>query len=312
MKGYVGITDDDWYRYLAEHPEITEINFWKPSDLREFKRIDVGEPFLFKTHAPHNSVVGGAFFSGYAHLRVSEAWELLDEGNGAATLGQMRERISRYRKEAMADDDDPIIACIFLHDPFFLPADAPADPPPDFDIRYIVQGKTYDLAKDARYADYFHRVGAGGGRVLFDIDESKPWHRSGPVYGEPKPRPVRRGQDSFKAVVLHAYGARCAVTGSAIRPALQAAHIRPLPAGGEHRTDNGILLRSDIHTMFDRGYLGLDTEHRLLVSPRLRRDFDDTDWFYDRDGCRLSVPERRPDRPHREFVEWHRDNVFRS
>ena len=38
-----------------------------------------------------------------------------------------------------------------------------------------------------------------------------------------------------------------------IRPVLQAAHIRPLPAGGEHRLDNGLLLRSDVHTLYDRG-----------------------------------------------------------
>ncbi|WP_431897560.1 HNH endonuclease signature motif containing protein [Nonomuraea sp. bgisy101] len=49
---------------------------------------------------------------------------------------------------------------------------------------------------------------------------------------------------------------------------LQAAHIRRLARGGEHRLDNG-LLRSDVHTLFDRGYLAVD----LLVRPRLREEF---------------------------------------
>jgi putative restriction endonuclease len=43
--------------------------------------------------------------------------------------------------------------------------------------------------------------------------------------------------------------------------------------GGEHRLDNGLLPRSDVHTLFDRGYLAVDSRHRLLVSPRLHEDF---------------------------------------
>jgi hypothetical protein len=46
-------------------------------------------------------------------------------------------------------------------------------------------------------------------------------------------------------VVLDAYHRRCAVTGTHIPPVLQAAHIRPVEHGGEHRLDNGLLLRSD-------------------------------------------------------------------
>lgn len=67
---------------------------------------------------------------------------------------------------------------------------------------------------------------------------------------------------------------------------LQAAHIRPVSDGGENRLDNGLLLRSDVRTMFDDGYLGVDPAHRLVVSPRLR--------------------------PHREFLEWHLETVFKA
>jgi putative restriction endonuclease len=78
--------------------------------------------------------------------------------------------------------------------------------------------------------------------------------------------PYRLGQRSFQAVVLDAYHRRCAITGTHIPPVLQAAHIRPVTEGGEHRLDNGLLLRSDVHILFDRGYLGVDPRYRLLVS----------------------------------------------
>jgi putative restriction endonuclease len=141
-------------------------------------------------------------------------------------------------------------------------------------------------------------------------DDASPWSLPGPVYGERRLVAQRLGQRAFQAVVLDAYSRRCAVTGDKIVPVLQAAHIRPLPAGGEHRLDNGLLLRSDVHTLFDRGYLGVDVHHRLLVSPRLRGEFGNGEEFYARAGEHIEVPARRADRPSKDFLEWHLDEVF--
>jgi len=78
MRGYVGVTDGDWYHFLADRPEVSsaEVNFWRPGGGRGFHALAQGEPFFFKTHAPHNRVVGGGFYSGFAALRVSEAWQM--------------------------------------------------------------------------------------------------------------------------------------------------------------------------------------------------------------------------------------------
>ena len=120
-------------------------------------------------------------------------------------------------------------------------------------------------------------------------------------------------QQAFKALVLTAYQRRCAITGAKIAPTLQAAHIRPVAQGGEHRLDNGLLLRSDVHIMFDRGYLGVDDKLRLHVSPRLRDEFGNGEDFYARSGESLvSLPTRRVDRPNREALTWHMDTLFKS
>jgi putative restriction endonuclease len=169
--------------------------------------------------------------------------------------------------------------------------------------------ESYDLAVHPKARYFEELVFRLLGRHV-EVDFSQRWHRPGPVYGDPRLAPRRLGQGSFKAVMLQAYDGRCAITGSRIRPTLQAAHIRPVSKRGEHRLDNGLLLRSDVHTMFDRGYLGVDPEHRLMVSPRLRADFGNGDEFYARAGQPVVVPERRPDRPNREFLEWHTDEVF--
>jgi putative restriction endonuclease len=132
------------------------------------------------------------------------------------------------------------------------------------------------------------------------------------VFGDPRLAPYRLGQRSFQAVVLNAYRRRCAITGTKIRPVLQAAHIRPVSEGGEHRLDNGLLLRSDVHTLFDRGYLGVDPAYRLRVSPRLRDDFGNGDHFYAQAGQLVALPEHRADRPQRDFLQWHLDEVFKA
>ena len=203
-----------------------------------------------------------------------------------------------------------MIGYIFIRDIRSFPTDTSAEPPPGF-APNVVQGKGYDLAVSPALS-YFEELLRRLLQVNVDIDLSGPWHRGGPVYGDCRLTPQRLGQRAFQAVVLGAYERRCAVTGDKIRPVLQAAHIRPLPAGGEHRLDNGLLLRSDVHTLYDRGYLAVDPQHRLLVSPRLRDEFGNGERFYANAGQRIALPSRRADRPNREFLEWHIDEVYKA
>jgi putative restriction endonuclease len=173
-----------------------------------------------------------------ARLRVSEAWELFGQANGADSIEQMRTRVSRYRRAPIGGGEDPAIGCLFVRDVGFFPPDGITEPPPAF-ARNIVQGKSYDLA-DPSVAPYFGvllQQLLGGGAVQPDF--SQPWHRPGPVFGDPRLAPYRLGQRSFQAVVLDAYHRRRAISGTRIPPVLQAAHIRPVAKGGEHRLDNG-------------------------------------------------------------------------
>ncbi|HEX6450226.1 MAG TPA: HNH endonuclease [Trebonia sp.] len=312
MRGYVGVTDGEWYRFLAERPEDTGglVNFWRPGGGSAFRALQVGEPFFFKTHAPHNRVVGGGFFSGFAALPVSEAWGMYGEANGVASLEQMLERIAHYRREPIGVHEDPVIGCVFVRDVTFFPDNMEQEPPPRF-ASNIVQGKTYDMG-EPEVSGYFGDLMQLVLGKAIELDFSQPWHSAGPVFGEPRLAPYRLAQQAFKAVVLDAYHGHCALTGTKIRPVLQAAHVRPVTKGGENRLDNGLLLRSDVHTMFDNGYLAVDPRHKLLVSPRLRTDFGNGEEFYAKAGEVIALPDRKVDRPNREFLEWHLETVFKA
>lgn len=305
MRAFVGVTDWEWYRFLAERPELDEVNFWRPSGLG-FRALRTGEPFLFKTHAPHDSLVGGGFLSSSAKLRLSEAWDLFGESNGVGSPQEMRARVGKYRRRPLGATEDPEIGCVLLRDVFFVRPTEALPRPKDFATN-VVAGKTYDLATAESSA-----VEVALQTLL--ARSLGPQAVPGAVFGDPRLVANRLGQQAFKALVLASYQRRCAVTGERIKPVLEAAHIRPVTAGGIHRLDNGLLLRSDVHILFDRGYLGLHPVTRTLcVSPRLRSEFDNGEDFYALAGQGLrTVPPRRADQPNREFLEWHMDERFLS
>jgi hypothetical protein len=79
----------------------------------------------------------------------------------------------------------------------------------------------------------------------------------------------RRGQAEFRQSLLAAYSRRCAVTGSAVVELLEAAHVIPHSEGRNYRVTNGLLLRADIHTLFDLYLLSVDTRGQIHISKTL-------------------------------------------
>jgi hypothetical protein len=80
---------------------------------------------------------------------------------------------------------------------------------------------------------------------------------------------VRRGQAAFRVALLEAYDCRCCVTGCDLKDALEAAHITPYLGVHTNHVQNGLLLRADIHTLFDLGLLAVDGNRRLVLAPAL-------------------------------------------
>jgi putative restriction endonuclease len=70
----------------------------------------------------------------------------------------------------------------------------------------------------------------------------------------------RRGQRAFRDALRRRYGGRCAVTGCTVLDLLEAAHIKPYRGDRDNNPQNGLLLRADIHTLFDLDLLGIEPE----------------------------------------------------
>ena len=103
----------------------------------------------------------------------------------------------------------------------------------------------------------------------------------------------RRGQKRFRDDLIAAYRGRCAITGCSVLDVLEAAHIYPYSGPDTNRVTNGLLLRSDIHTLFDCGLLGIDPDAMIvLVSPQLRESEYGT--FHGRSLCLPESPAQQP------------------
>lgn len=308
MKVYVAVTDSDWYKYLQSRPTIHEANFWRPYGARPFRVLEPGEPFVFKTKSPWNKIVGGAIYEGFVSLPISQAWDFFDEGNGVNSVEALIQRVHRITGESLEEIGDREIGCVLLRDLMFL-SDHELLPAPFSFSANVVQGKSYNYPGEDAVVDAVVERLHGREDIVTAVTQDV--ENLGPTHGNPRVVVPRLGQRAFKAVVQEAYVRHCAITGHKILPTLQAAHILPVADGGEHRIDNGLLLRSDVHTLFDRGYLGIEDEYRIRVSPRLRSEFGNGEEFYSREGQVLTLPAKVRDRPSREFLSWHLEKVFR-
>jgi len=79
----------------------------------------------------------------------------------------------------------------------------------------------------------------------------------------------RRGQANFRKLLMSHYNKTCAISGCKAVYALEAAHITPISKNGDYSCENGLLLRADIHTLFDLNLIGVDQEGLVHVSPKL-------------------------------------------
>lgn len=312
MNLYVGITDDRWFRFLSElDPPPGEVNFWRPKSQNQFRALEPGELFLFKLHAPLHYIVGGGVYAKHTFFPIRWAWDAFETSNGASDQREFTSRILEYRGR---DSAQLPLGCTILTQPFFWPRELWLPMPEDWPKSGAMVGKSYDTQTPLGaklWADVCVR--------LQDADFSPGAHTSEPPsvrFGPPKPIEPRLGQGAFRAVITDNYSRRCAMTGEKTLPALEAAHIRAYSEEGPHSASNGILLRSDLHNLFDQGYLTVtmrgNSDYRVEVSRRIKEEWNNGREYYALHGRPLTVlPIHESARPAREYLEWH-NRIFKG
>jgi putative restriction endonuclease len=273
----VAVTDGDWFDTLRRLPNLGEVNFWAPSGTN-FRALQPGELFLFKLHAPRNFIVVVGIFAHANTMPCSLAWEAFGEANGAYSASEMRSRIARYRRADPGERRDFEIGCRILTQPFFLEENDWIPVPTSWSPNIVVF-KTFNTAESE-------------GLALWEAVQDRLSRVPLPGFAE-------------EAARFGVYRRRCVITKERTLPALEAAHIRPYSDGGLHEASNGLLLRRDIHSLFDAGYVTVTPELKFEVSKRIRAEFENGRHYYALHGQAIERPGDPAHLPDRDALTWH-------
>jgi putative restriction endonuclease len=305
MRGFFAVTDPGWYERLCalgqDHGPM-DANFWRPSPRRVV--LATGTPFLFKLRAPANAIAGFGYFASFSVLPDWLAWDTFGEANGVASLAELRTRLHRIREGASIEaDPQGRIGCSLIAEATFFARESWVAAPSDWKPR-TQTGASVDLTVGEGlrvWSECLARVPQPAAPATAPQD---------PRYGAPVMHRPRLGQGIFRVQVLDAYQRACAVTREHSLVVLDAAHVRAYADGGEHQVRNGLALRTDLHKLFDRGYVTVDDQMRLVVGRRLKADFDNGRSYYELNGTPLALPGDTASRPAAEALAWHRDHRF--
>lgn len=288
------------------------MNFWQPGGTTVFRRLQPWELFLFKLHAPLNFIAGGGFFVSHSFLPLSLAWETFEQNNGAEDFESFQSKIVNLRKQWGGFEPDPMIGCIILAKPFFFPRDEWIPAPANWSSS-IVQGKTYSI-DDSIGATVWAMVQERLTRYIrsyeFKEDTIQKVAEDVALYGSGYLTRARLGQGAFRVLVTEIYNRRCSITGERTIPVLEAAHIKPYAKSGPHKINNGLLLRSDLHKLFDLGYLTITSDFHVEVSKRIKKEYENGREYNAMHGKSLNLPSNSKYLPSLEYIEWHNEKVY--
>ena len=319
MNGYVALTDFSWYSFLQSRSSWDEINFWQPKG-GSLLNPPSGMPLFFKLHADRGSwIVGYGFFSWRSRLPAWMAWDYFGGANGAPDRASFLHLLAERRGEPVDPTGNFDIGCLLIGRPVFFSEPDWVRPPADWPRTGVQQGKSYDVTTGegrrlldeclARATRYPAEISPGAG--------ASP-HAEGRFerFGNPYLTTPRLGQGGFRLAVIDTYSRMCAITTEHSLPVLEAAHIRPYEEGGEHDLRNGLLLRADIHKLFDKGFVTVTPDYRrFLVSRRLMDDYRNGRVYYDlqariKEEGGIHLPSDPALRPDPELLAWHMKEKF--
>lgn len=115
----------------------------------------------------------------------------------------------------------------------------------------------------------------------------------------------RQGQAAFRQALMTAYGSRCAITDCDVPEALEAAHIFPFKGDHTNHVTNGLLLRADLHTLFDLGLIAIDAATMTVITASKL----EATHYGALNGKSLRAPEKVADHPSGEALAWHRNQA---
>jgi putative restriction endonuclease len=302
---FVANTDNAWFDFLSSEENLTEVNFWWPGE-KNFRALQAGELLAFRLKSPRNKIGGFGIFSDHSRLPIQMAWETFGRGNGVSSLEGLRSAIAQLRTNVAVVPSTDIGSTVLVQPVFFPPhlwLDVPESWSPS-----IQRGKQYST-DNADGLQLWERL-LETSKLCSTTNAPGFTSKRQARFGAPTLITPRLGQGAFRVAVTESYGRQCAITNGKVLPALDAAHIKPYGEGGLHLKSNGILLRKDIHSVFDAGYVTIKDDFTFAVSKKVKEVFNNGEEYLRLHGTTIRRPDRKLDWPDIDLLRWHNKDRY--
>lgn len=287
----VAATDSSWFHYLKLNHFIDQVNFWSPGSM-SFKALKPGEHLVFKLKGSEDLAGGYGVFEEYKYQSLDETWNEFGRRNGFDRKEDFVKVIEDYKKKMDIQTDTNECGCIILSDVVFW------DNPVKLSDYGIVFKKS--TVRYAKYDAPFPFAEATSRQNGFSLVNTTKKKKASHTVTE------REGQGQFHAEVCVAYGHKCCISGERTPELLQAAHIQDYINKDSNHIQNGLLLRVDLHTLFDNGLLFIDDNYMVHVSPLVT-----SQEYRKYDGKIIALPKDTSAWPSQEALRL-KENSFRQ
>lgn len=249
-------------------------------------------------------ICGGGFFLKHLNMDIISCWNQYGVLSGYMNLNDFLRRA----KEFKADMNDPL-SCYIADGSFIFIRKNMVYVPEMFKINFEERSRV-TIPSDEPFGMYLKKVCLE--RRKAQIDQSScTWPG---IYYVASIHKSAEQASQYRTELLSAYGFKCAVTGCTLMPALSVAHIKTIYDDRYLDLNNGVVLRSDIHHLFSKGYLTFyydtDGSVKVKISKNMKLNLDPE--YSELDGKKLSLPENKDYWPNPEYLKWHNDIRFEN
>ena len=292
-------TDKNWFDFLKVSGLNSNVNFWTPTPWN-IRQLNNPDRLYFMLKSPIRQIGGFGEFVEYRNMTTAQAWNQYGYRNGRASRQEFIGSIQDYiDKNSTKFGGQPInvntyeIGCIILDNCEFWDDNLFIDPA-NYNIDFATQVVTI------KYFDQYDPfLQARNYRDNFNLVNEPRNDRQGTTN-------IREGQSEFKGKISRAYNNRCCITGEIIPELLEAAHIHEYRNRNSNHVQNGLLLRVDLHRLYDNRLIFIDHNFVIhvsnLVTSQLYRQYH---------GQTITLPNLVTDRPSINALELRR-NDFRN
>ncbi len=277
-------TDIEWFKFLRREGLNSEINFWTPTPWN-VSQLSSGDKLYFMLKSPIRKIGGYGQFVEYQNMGLNDAWNKFGLKNGCVSKIELINRLDNYKAANSSDGrsvTESEIGCIILTNSVFYDDDKFLDLD-NYDIsfsKYIVKMK-YFSEKDP---------------LELDSELTSNDFELRPITIEKLKRSrfvtYRKGQSRFQSIITAAYSNKCCITDETTPELLEAAHIQPYIDLESHHVKNGLLLRIDLHKLYDSGLMYIDEYFKVHISPEVKSKY-----YQSLNGVTIKLPENKNDYP---------------